>query len=263
MSHSDNLDHKFEKLLDRKVVIITGGGRGIGASAAELFARHGASLVLAARTEAELKTTSERVSRHGVPVTYVVADVSTEPGVTKVVNTALQTFGRLDVAYNNAGVAVPGASIANGQEADFDVLFGANTRATWLLTKYEAQAIRSTSGTGSILNSSSVASRTTNPAIALYAAAKIAVNKLTAAAAAEFGPQGIRVNAIAPGATATSMLDEWEQHRPGVVDAMTQAIPLRRVARPEEIAEAALWLLSDKASYVTGAIVPVDGGRSA
>lgn len=263
MTETIELDRSHHRMLDQKVAIITGASRGIGAHAAELFARHGARLVLAARTEVDLRATADLASRHGGAVTCVVADVSTETGVRQVVEAALDTFGQLDVAYNNAGVASGNAAISRAAESDFDELFNANTRATWLLTKYEAQAIRTTSGSGAIVNTSSVASLSTNPEIALYAAAKAAVNKITAVAAAEFGPLGIRVNAVAPGATATRMLQDWEARKPGVVEAMTRAIPLRRVAQPEEVVQAALWLLSDKASYITGAILPVDGGRSA
>lgn len=257
-----HLPVSFERLLDGKVAIITGAGRGIGAHAAELFAQHGAHLVLASRTRSELEATAGRVARYDVPVTWVEVDLRGEEGVIRVVDQALKTFGRLDVAFNNAGAAAGKSAVSTGEAEDFDALFTLNTRSTWLLTKHQVQAIRASSGTGAIVNTSSVSSLINNPEIALYAASKVAINKITTAAAAEFGPLGIRVNAIAPGATATRMLDEWEQRRPGVIEAMTRSIPLRRIAQPDEVAQVALWLLSERASYVTGAVVPVDGGRS-
>lgn len=254
----------FGPLLQGKVAIITGAGRGIGASAAELFAQHGARLVLASRTASELQATAQRVSEgHGTPVIWVAADLRTEQGVSQVVDTAVREFGGLDLAFNNAGVTAERASVSAAEPEDFDNLFAINTRSTWLLTKHEVQAIRAHGRGGAIVNTSSVSSLITNPAIALYAASKAAIDKITASAAAEFGPLGIRVNSIAPGVTATRMLEEWEQRSPGVVDTLTRAIPLRRVAQPDEVARVALWLLSDEAAYVTGAVVPVDGGRSA
>ena len=262
MTSEQRLPADPERLLEGKVAIITGAGRGIGARAARLFAQHGARLVLASRTRSELEETAANALALGVPVTWVEVDLRGEEGVRRVVDQALTTFGRLDVAFNNAGITSGSASVSSGEVGDFDALFSLNTRSTWLLTKYQVQAISSTSGGGAIVNTSSVASLINNPEIALYAASKVAINKITTAAAAQFGPLGIRVNAIAPGATATRMLDEWERRTPGVVEAMTRSIPLRRVAQPEEVAQVALWLLSERASYVTGAVIPVDGGRS-
>jgi NAD(P)-dependent dehydrogenase (short-subunit alcohol dehydrogenase family) len=247
-------------LLDGKVALITGAGRGIGAAAARLFAREGAMVVLASRTETELKEVTEDIRSAGGTADYVVTDLADAASIQNAVDTVLERHGRLDVAFNNAGVSTAAVPLTDASEADFDLLTSVNYRGVWLAMAAEVRAIRTTAGTGAIVNTSSLTSQKTVPGAGLYAAAKRAVNSLTATAAVEYGPDGIRVNAIAPGTTMTKMILTLE---PALVEQFNAVTPLRRAADPTEVAEAAAWLLSDRSSYVTGTVLPVDGGLSA
>lgn len=247
-------------LLTGKVALITGAGRGIGAAAARLFAREGARVLLAARTEAQLKAVTEEVRAAGGSAEYVVCDLADAASVRAAVDRAVELYGRLDVAFNNGAAITPPGPLDQATEADFDHLYAVNLKGPWLAMAAEIAAIRATAGAGAIVNNSSVGSLRGNPELPAYGAMKRAVNSLTESAAVTYGPEGIRVNAIAPGSTLTEMIRTWEAESPGLLDRLTARTPLGRTADPEEIAEAAAWLLSDRASYVTGTVLRVDGG---
>ena len=249
-------------LLAGKVIFITGASRGIGAAAARLFAREGASVVLASRgTEALDRIVSDIRSKGGV-ADAVAMDLADSTSIRAAVARVEELHGHLDGAFNNgATIQQPGPLDATSDD-DIDEQFAVNFRSHWTAMKAEAALMRH-SGGGAIVNTSSIGSRRANPALPAYGAMKRALNSLTETAAKSWAPQGIRVNGITPGGTATEMIDAWEAATPGVVEQMKTTIPLGRMGDPSEIAEVAAWLLSDRASYVTGAIIPADGGAGA
>ena len=217
-------------------------------------------MLLAARTEAELKAVVEEIRAAGEIAEYVVCDQADATSVRAAVDRAVDLYGRLDVAFNNAGTGHRPGPMDQLPEAEFDHIYDVNLKGVWLAMVAEVAAIRATAGRGAIVNNSSVGSHRANPELPGYGATKRAVNSLTESAAVTYGPEGIRVNAVAPGHTRTEMIRAWEEATPGLREQLTALTPLRRAAEPHEIAQAAAWLLSDSASYVTGAVLRVDGG---
>lgn len=251
------------KLLDSKIVMITGAGRGIGAAAARLFAQQGASVMLVARTESELVKVRNEITASGGEAAFFTADVTDGSSVEGAVRATVERYGRLDAAFNNAGLGVTVSSLVDEKEEDFDLIQSVNYKGVWLCMKAQIKAIMATSGSGSIVNVSSVGSLKGNPGLGAYGASKRAVNSMTQTAAVEYGPAGIRVNAIAPGTTLTDMIQQWVSINPDIIEQISAKTPLRRPAEPVEIANAAAWLLSDYSSFVTGVVLPVDGGLRA
>lgn len=241
--------------LEGKVAIVTGAGSGIGEATAELFHREGACVVAVDRTGDE-----ERLAKRlGEGCVAVHADVSRSTDVQGMVAAALSSFGRLDVLYNNAGIGGGFAPTGEYDEGIFDKVYAVNVRGVFLGMHYGIPAMLENGG-GSIISTASAGALTSFPGMAAYCASKAAVVMLTKTAAAEYGSQGIRVNAICPGVTDTRM---GRATPDGFLREITGRTPLARMADPSEIAAAALWLAGDESSFVTGAALVVDGGYTA
>nr|WP_225800669.1 glucose 1-dehydrogenase [Streptomyces sp. NK15101] len=249
-------------MLRGRVAMITGASSGIGAAAARLFAAEGAAVVLMARRERELKELAARIDAGGGRALAVRGDVTRSEDVRRVVDAAVETFGHLDVAFNNAGWGTAGTDLHETEDAVFDQVMDVNVRGVWNCLRHQVPAMLA-HGSGSVVNTASTAGVVATGAGAPYVAAKHAVIGMTKAAAAEYGERGIRVNSLVVGCTRTELIEGAIAAHPHLEEAFVTRQIQKRMADPEEVAQAALWLAGPRASFVTGSALAVDGGLTA
>ncbi|MFI6653678.1 SDR family NAD(P)-dependent oxidoreductase [Streptomyces sp. NPDC050529] len=254
---------EVQRLLDGRRIMITGSSSGIGAAAARLFAAEGAQVVLMARRKDRLEALVEEIAAAGGRAVAAPGDVTSDVDVERAVAVAVDTFGGLDGAFNNAGYAVAGSLIHETDRAVFDRIMDVNVRGVWNCLHSQIPAMLATGRGGAVVNTSSVAGIRATGAAAAYVAAKHAVLGLTKAAALEYGDQALRVNALVVGSTRTEMMEEVLEQAPELETSFVEKSAQKRMAEPAEVAQAAAWLCSVRASFVTGAAISVDGGWSA
>jgi NAD(P)-dependent dehydrogenase (short-subunit alcohol dehydrogenase family) len=245
--------------LKDKVALVTGGSSGIGRASVELFAREGAAVVAADVLDEAGQCLVDELAKQGASVSYVHADVSRESDVAAMVHLALSRYGRLDVLFNNAGVEGEQAPTADATIENWDRVIGINLKGVFLGLKYGIEAMLQHGG-GSIINNASVAGLVGFPGIPAYCASKGGIVQLTRTAALEYATQNVRVNCLCPGVIDTPMIERFTHGQPELAAQLTATEPVGRVGRAGEVAELALFLASDRSSFVTGAIIPVDGG---
>ncbi|XP_069966549.1 3-oxoacyl-[acyl-carrier-protein] reductase FabG [Bactrocera oleae] len=246
-----------------KVVIVTGSSSGIGAATAEAFAKQGSKVVLTGRNEANLKATEKacKAANNKVELLVIPADVTTD--AEKIIKTTIDKFGQLDVLVNNAGFGEAG-SILNIDVDQFDRVLNTNLRAVFLLTKYAAPHLIKTQG--NIVNVSSVAGLRSFPGLSVYCTSKAALDQFTRCIALDLAPKNVRVNAVNPGLIVTNFYkgigmtaEDYAKH----VEHSKTTHALGRVGQPKEVADAIIFLASDSSSFITGATLPIDGGKHA
>jgi NAD(P)-dependent dehydrogenase (short-subunit alcohol dehydrogenase family) len=242
-----------------KVVLVTGGAYGIGRAAAIGFSKRGAKVVIADIDAPRGDETLKRVQEAGGEAVFVKTDVSSEPDVKAMVEKTVETYGKLDCAFNNAGIHKRFVSTIDFTAEDWEEMINVNLKSVWLCMKYEIRQMLK-QGKGAIVNTSSAAGLVGAPSNPAYPASKHGVVGLTKSTALEFARRGIRVNCVCPGPTRTGMNEALTATNPEIVKMMDQKVPMGRIGEPEEVAAAAIFLCSDEASYITGHALPVDGG---
>ncbi len=249
----------MDSALKDKVALITGAASGIGLATAQAFAAAGAAVVLADRNEAEVQEAADQLVKSGHKALGLRCDVTDEQQVKAMVDRTVATFGRLDAAYNNAGVQSPIAEVADADSGEFDHVIAINLRGVWTCMKYELLQMRQ-QGSGAIVNCSSLGGLVGIAGRGTYHAAKHGVLGLTKSAALEYAAKGIRINAVCPGIIDTPMVADMLASEKDAMGTLMKDQPIGRLGRPEEVASAVLWLCGPGGSFVIGHALVVDGG---
>jgi NAD(P)-dependent dehydrogenase (short-subunit alcohol dehydrogenase family) len=246
-------------MTDQKVAIITGGSSGIGRATAVALAKEGVKVAVAARRTKEGEQTMRLVKEAGGDGIFVRTDVASEKDVKLLVEKSVKQYNRLDYAFNNAGIEESPTPLVDQTSEVFDKIMNVNAKGVWLSMKYEIPEMIRTGG-GAIVNTSSGTGVIGTPQIPIYTASKHAVLGLTKSAAQEYAKSGIRINAIVPGIIETEMFERAAEDNKQTLESLESITPIGRTGDPQEIANAVVWLLSDKASFVLGHTLLVDGG---
>jgi NAD(P)-dependent dehydrogenase (short-subunit alcohol dehydrogenase family) len=249
----------MEPLLNDKVALVTGSGRGLGRACARIFAREGASVVVVDLTPVDGAETVALIEGAGGKAVFVEADVGKSADIQRMVRTAVETFGGLDCAVNNAVCNIGRAPLAEISLEDWNRAAAVNMAGVFLCMKYEIKAMLERGG-GAIVNIGSGNEHSAQPGLSWYLGAKQAAYGMTKCAALDYSAKGIRINAVGPGSMWTPALRETAQTIPQHVETLSAMTPLGRLAEPEEVAEAAVWLCTPRASYVVGHTLLADGG---
>ena len=249
--------------LEGRCAIVTGAGGGIGRASALAFSQAGASVVVVDVDEPAGKETEGILRDAGGDASFFRCDLTKGEEVAAMVQHAVSTYGRLDCAHNNAGILGAGAVVAEYDDDEWDRVIAVNLRSVYLCVKHEIGAFLAAGSPGAIVNTASFSGLVAVPFASAYVASKHGVIGLTKAAAVEYGRKGIRVNAVCPGTVRTKMMEERIAENPKMEKALTDVTPMRRLTEAREVADAAVWLCSDRASFVNGHALPVDGGAVA
>ena len=245
-----------------KVVLITGAGNGIGRATALAFAQQGASVVVADISRSAGEETAAKIIQAGGIASFIPCDVTKDQDVKMLVAGTLETYGKLDIAFNNAGIEIEQSKLADGEEAVYDQIMDVNVKGVWRCMKYQIPAMLQQT-TSAIVNTASIAGLGAAPKMSIYSASKHAVIGLTKSAAVEYGKKGLRVNAVCPAVIDTEMFKRATQNDPQKEKYVKSLHPVGRIGQPEEVAGAVLYLCSDLAGFTTGVALPVDGGSTA
>ena len=242
-----------------KVALVTGGSKGMGEAAVRIFSEKGASVaILDVDMEAAEKLSAE-LNENGANTIAIKCDVSSEAEVEKAVAKVVETYGKLDAAFNNAGIQIPAQDITETSEEDYDKILNVNLKGVWLCMKHELIQMKKQQS-GAIVNNSSLAGKVGVPGRTPYVAAKHAILGITKSAAADYASQGIRINAVCPGTIETPMVNDMVNSGDLKREDSINAAPINRLGKASEVADAAVWLCGEESTYVIGQSIAVDGG---